>query len=86
MQVESSLNLNLDLNLLHLLRPCSGQGASQGDESVLADSGRESEITARVGRVRSVAFLNILRECPPVAPHMQTIEVLACQNSFSVAS
>src|SRR6185295_20291031 len=44
------------------LRPCLGQGASQGEESVLADSGREGEITARAGRVRSLAFLSILRE------------------------
>jgi len=43
-----------------LLRPCLGQGASQGEESVLADSGREGEITARVGRVRSLAFSSIL--------------------------
>src|ERR1700704_540489 len=44
----------------HSLRPCLGQGASQGEESVLADSGRAGEITARVGRVRSLAFLSIL--------------------------
>ena len=37
-----------------------GQGASQGKESVLADSGWEGEITARVGRVRSLAILSIL--------------------------
>jgi hypothetical protein len=37
-----------------------GQGASQGEESVLADSGRVGEITARVGRVRSLDFLSIL--------------------------
>ncbi len=37
-----------------------GQGASQGEESVLADSGRAGEITARVGRVRSQAFLSVL--------------------------
>ncbi len=47
------------------LRPCLGKGASQGKESVLADSGREGEITARVGRVRYLAFLSILRECLP---------------------
>jgi hypothetical protein len=42
------------------LRPCWRQGASQGNDSVLADSGREGEIIAGVGRVRSPAFLNIL--------------------------
>ena len=30
-----------------------GTDASQGEEAVLADSGREGEITARVGRVRT---------------------------------
>jgi hypothetical protein len=60
--VRSSLNLDLDLILLHSLRPCMGLGASQGEESVLADSGRESEITAGVGRVRSLVCLSILRD------------------------
>ncbi len=41
------------------LRPCLGQGASKGEESVLAASGRAGEITARVGRVRSLDFLSI---------------------------
>jgi len=36
--------------------PCLGQGASQGEESVLADSGQAGEVAARVGRVRRVAF------------------------------
>ena len=44
------------------LRPCLGQGASQGEEAVLADSGREGEITARAGRVRSLTCLSILRD------------------------
>jgi len=44
------------------LGPCLGQGTSQGEESVLADSGRAGEITARVGRVRSLAILSILRD------------------------
>ena len=39
-----------------------GKGASLGKETVLADSGRAGEITARVGRVRRLAFLSILRE------------------------
>ena len=33
------------------LRPCLGQGVSLGEEAVLADSGREGEIVAGVGRV-----------------------------------
>ena len=33
---------------LHSLRPCLGKGASQGEESVSADSGRAGDITARV--------------------------------------
>ena len=59
------------------LRPGLGQGASQGEEAVLADSGREGEITARVGRVRSLVFLSILQECYPVGPYVRNIEVLA---------
>ena len=43
------------------LRSCLGQGASLGEEAVLADSGREGEITVRDGWVRSLAFLSILR-------------------------
>ena len=31
------------------------------------------------------AFLSILRECSPVVPYVRTIEVFACQHSFSVA-
>jgi hypothetical protein len=45
----------------HSLRPCLGKGASLGEEAVLADSGREGEVVAGVGRVRSLAFLSILR-------------------------
>jgi hypothetical protein len=30
------------------------------------------------------AFLSIRREGFPVVPHVRTIEVLACQNSFSI--
>ena len=45
---------------LHSLRPCLGQGASMGEEAVLADSGRAGEVIARVGLVRSLAFLSIL--------------------------
>ena len=35
---------------------CLVQGASLGKEAVLADSGREGEVAARVGRVRREAF------------------------------
>ena len=38
------------------LWPCPGQGASQGEEAVLADSGRAGEVATGVGRVRSLAF------------------------------
>ena len=44
------------------LRPCPRNGASLGEEAVLADSGRAGEVTAGVGRVRSLAFLSILCE------------------------
>jgi hypothetical protein len=36
------------------LRPCLGQGASLGEEAVLADSGRAGEISAKVGWVKKV--------------------------------
>jgi hypothetical protein len=67
MQVESLLNLNLDLNLLHSLRPCLGKGASW---------------RAGGGWVRMLAFLSILRECSIVVPHVPIIEVFAGRNSF----
>jgi hypothetical protein len=47
------------------LWPCLGKGASLGEEAVLADLGRAGEVVARVGRVGSLAFLSILRECFP---------------------
>ena len=48
------------------LRPCLGKGTSLGEEAVLADSGRAGEVATRVGRVRSLAFLNILRAVLPM--------------------
>jgi hypothetical protein len=69
----------------HSLRPCLGEGASLGEEAVLADSGRAGEVAARVGRVRSLAFLSILREGSSVVLRVQIIEVLAFRNSFSAA-
>jgi hypothetical protein len=71
-----------------LVARCSlarGKGASQGEEAVLADSGREGEIAARVGRVRSPAILSILRDRSLVVLPVRTIDVLACQQSFSTA-
>ncbi len=59
-KVRSSLNLDLNLSLPHSLRHYLGQGASRGKKFVLADSGREGELAARVGRVRSIAILNSL--------------------------
>jgi hypothetical protein len=44
------------------LRPCLRQGASLGEEAVLADSGRAGEVAAGAGRVRMTAILSILRE------------------------
>jgi hypothetical protein len=62
----------------HSLRPCLGKGVSLGEETVLADSGRVGEITARVGRVRRTNFLSILREYYSVAPTMRSLEVIIC--------
>ena len=53
-------------SVLHSLRPCMGQGASQGEVAVLVDSGRDGEISARAGLVSSPAFRGILRESFPV--------------------
>ena len=41
--VESSLNLDLNLSLPRMLRSCPRNGASLGEEAVLADSGRAGE-------------------------------------------
>src|SRR5262249_9556143 len=41
---------------LYSLRPCPRNGASLGGESVLADSGRAGEVTARVRQVRRSPF------------------------------
>ena len=60
-KVCSTLDLNLDLSLPHLLRPCLGHGASLGEEAVLTDSGQEGEVAVRVGRVRNLNFLSILQ-------------------------
>ena len=72
-------------SVLHSLQPCWGQGASLGEESVLADSGRAGEIIAGVGRVRSLACLSTLQEYSLVVSDVRTIEALACQYSFSAA-
>ena len=37
------------------------------------------------GRVRSLAFLSILRGCSPLVQNVQAIEVLPCRNGFSAA-
>ena len=68
------------------LRPCLGKGASLGEEAVLADSGREGEIVARVGRVRNLGFLSILRECFVLFQDVQAIEFQQCHKSFSADS
>ena len=62
-KVTSSLNLDLNLSLPHSPRPCLRQGAAEGEEAVLAGSGWAGEISARAGRVRSVAVLSILQGC-----------------------
>ena len=48
----------LRLRCVYRMWPRLEQGVSQGEEAVLADSGREGEIVVRVGRVRSQDFLN----------------------------
>ena len=46
----------------------------QGIEAVLADSGWAGEVAARVGRVRSLAFLNILLRHSPTSQDVPVIE------------
>ena len=60
------------------LQPCLGQGASLGEEAVLADSGRAGEVTARVGRVRSLDFLSILEG----DSHVRVVDFVEIQNHF----
>jgi hypothetical protein len=43
-----------------MLRPWLRNGASLGKEAALAASGRAGEVDARVGRVRTLAFLSNL--------------------------
>ena len=52
------------------LRPCLGKGASLSEEAASAGSGRAGEVDARVGRVRSLAFLSILQEGSPIVGQM----------------
>jgi len=58
-----------------------------GEESVLADSGWEGEITAAVGRVKSLAFLNSLRRLLNGSASIQTLRVcyaqVVCQHPAS---
>ena len=70
-RLEQILNVPLRVRLRPVLRlrPCLGQGASR---------------RARVWRVRSLAFLCILREWSAVMPHVETIEILARQHNFLV--
>src|SRR6185295_1387262 len=58
---------------LHSLRPCPRNGASE--EAVLAASGRAGEVTAGVGRVRSLAILSILLERSSVVEDLWAIEI-----------
>jgi hypothetical protein len=63
-----SLNLNLDLSLLHSLRPCL----------------RTRRVLARRGWAgKKVAILSILGEYSFVVPQQRAIGDLACQHSFS---
>ena len=53
-----------------------GAGASLGEEAVLADSGREGEMSELFKHPAGVFSF---------CAHMQTIEVLTCRYSFSGA-
>jgi len=60
-----------------------GQGASLGEEAVSADSGRVGEVAARVGRVRSRAFLSILQGMLLLSKTCAHNEMSARPQSFS---
>lgn len=76
--------LNLDLSLPRLLRPCLGQGASLDEEAVLKNSGRAGDVAARVGPVRSPAFLNGLRVLlEPFVTSSRPV-LFRVRNSFSI--
>ena len=60
---------------LHSLRPCPRNGTSLDEEAVLAASGRAGEVTAGVGRVRSLAILSILLERSSVVEDLWAIEI-----------
>ena len=62
------------------MRPCPRNGASLGEEAVLAAAGRAGEVTSGAGRVRSLNFLSILfgvfllsQMCRPLSFHRATI-------------
>jgi hypothetical protein len=57
---EDNVNKQVWMNHLWSLTALFGQGASLGEEAVLADSGHAGEVAAGAGRVRSLAFLSIL--------------------------
>ena len=65
MECEYKARLANEQHFYNQGSPFPFKGAAQGKESVLADSGRESEITARVGRVRTRTFLIILKNTSP---------------------
>jgi hypothetical protein len=69
---------------LHSRRPCPRNGTSLDEEAVLAASGRAGEVTAGVGRARSLAILSILLERSSVVEDLWAIEVSRA-HSLSVA-
>ena len=65
---------------------CLEPGASQGKESVLADSGRAGEIVAGAGRVRSPAFLSILRGVLLLSPMYRSMKSRCVHRVFLIVS
>ena len=60
------------------LRPCLRNGASRVIDCEAIGGPGGWKTFARVGRVRTAAFLSILWECSPLVPDVQAIEVLQC--------
>jgi hypothetical protein len=74
--VTSAFRVHCSMFSCSLAAALPGQGASLGEEAVLADSGWAGEKSG---------LLSILLGRSPLVLDVKTIEVLLCQNSFPAA-
>src|SRR4029077_16001443 len=80
--VLASLPRTVKQGSVSKLRPCLGYGASLGEEAVLAGSGGAGEVAARVGRVRSLAFLSILCSVPLSSQTCRPVKIRRSHRVF----